>query len=646
MKFLLCLFAISLTAHAAPNDPGRVALDFLEKVRLGKLDLEPGGDTALSAQTVVSKRRQIAKNLERMARDLGDDPLEVGAVKLDDNFAAVLVRKVGGFDPNRLRIFPVALVRRGAEWAAAPVPASFENSGTGYAIELRKRLELLENWMLRQQVTDLELLREQSAGRMREKIGKRLPAENVRNMNYLEITSHFMTACEQSDTISLLGLLGGLATKLPDDWPARLRAIENNFTPSAGARRPWRLLVSPDVARVIVTHDGGESSGSATIACLDPAGTDDGTTPPRIELIDIGISRADDGLWQVNPPQSFFENGKNPDDDPGEGDKNTDLVNEFPAEWIKSNPLKPAASAEKAQQALTEALGNGHFPTLLTLANIDGESQDGARKACIEAAKIGWSIQNPSAICKAVPLAFKAGESVAVGIYHFFSAREPDHFEPRELYFEKSPSGWLWSPRPTIGTRKQLQEWIEAESLPLRDQWQQVLLVESPVIQDIDSLKAPSERDSRQLVEKWLQESRTGDVVSALHLVARLNDPQSDSTVLRNLGYEITGSRRDVAKPAITGIYQGKTWTAVGVRVDQGKKSTFPLYPVLQTANGPRIIIEIDLFASENRGREFLNKVAMERLARLTSTTGELQALVASHQARVETLENKAPHQD
>ena len=110
MKVILVLLVTVIAAQAAPSDPGSAAIDFLEKVRLRKLNLEPGGDTALSPQTADSKKRKIAKSLERLARDLGSDPLEVGAVKLDEDFAAVLVRKVGGFDPHRLQVFPVALV--------------------------------------------------------------------------------------------------------------------------------------------------------------------------------------------------------------------------------------------------------------------------------------------------------------------------------------------------------------------------------------------------------------------------------------------------------------------------------------------------------------------------------------------------------
>jgi hypothetical protein len=639
VKVFLILLAAAMTAKAVPNDPGKVAVDFLEKVRLRKLDLEPGGDTALSAQTAAGKKSQIARSLERMARDLGSDPLEVGAVKLDENFAAVLVRKVGGFDPTRLQIFPVALVKRDTEWTVAPVPASFENSGTGYAVELRKRLEKLENWMLREQVVDLEQLRLQSASRMREKIEVHLSAKDVRQMDSKTFGVKFLEACSRRDLPSMLGFLGGLAQKLPDDWSARLKAVEFTVAAGVAAPRPWRLLTSPNVARVLVEHEGDDRSALISIACLDPAGGGQEATLPQVEVIHFELSKEDNGLWQINPPDSFLRTSK--DSDAGVDEQfDSELSDAFAAKWLEKNPLTPRATAEDAHQAMIAALGNGDFPAILAISKIDGEPSS-ARKACIRAAQIAWSVQNPSAIRHAVPLTLRTTESAAVGLFQFFSAQDPGRFEPTPLYFEKSANGWLLAPQPTHETLGVFQAWVDSETKSWRDRWQNLVLKDSPVLKTIGSLPAPTQAEAEALVKKWLETTRRGDVKAALELVARLDDPKSGVTVLQNLGYEITSSRRSTSEPAITAIHCGKTWTAVGVKIDQVGKSTFPLYPVIQTPQGPRILIEIDLFASQNRGREFLNKAAFGRLKEQSNTANELQNLYSEHQANLGSLPPK-----
>ena len=631
VKFLLVLLAVAMTAHAASSDPGQTAIDFLEKVRQRKLDLTPGGDTALSPQTADEKKRQIARRLDRMARDLGCDPLEVGAVKLDENFAAVLVRKVGGLDPSRLQVFPVALVKRGAEWSAAPLPASFENVGAGYAAALRSRLQVLENWMLREQVVDLERLREQSISGIRRKIEANLPAEELRNLNSKEVGERFMGACERGDLLSVLGFLGGLAAKLPDDWPARLKAADFALTAGSQAPRPWRLLVAPEVARVLVHHEEEDGQALISIACLDPA-----AAAPRIEIIHFELTKDPGSLWQIDPPASFLQAKGNSDEEADDG-LDSDLRDAFPKKWTASHPAEPQATAELAREKLLDVLRNGNFPALLASSKLD-QSPETARKACIQAAQTWWTLHDPAAVHHAMPLSFHADGSTAVAIFQWFSAREPDRLDARALYFEKSPTGWLWNPVPASATQTKFQDWVDSECARWPDQWQRSLWGRCPVLEEIHAIPAPTRDEAQQTVEAWLDATRRGDVEAALRLVARLSDPLSGSTVLQNLGYEIIGSRRGKKKPAIIESYQGKTWTAVGVKSAQDGKAIYPLYPVVLTEIGPRIIVEIDLFASDNRGREFLNKTALQRLAKSNSAAGELQTLYSQYQAKIESL--------
>jgi hypothetical protein len=218
--------ALLVCASGATGDPGDTAVRFLEKVRDQKLNLEPGGDTALAPQTRDPKRREIARRLERMARELDDTPLEVGEIKLDGDIAAVLVRKSSGLDPNRMRVFPIALIREAAGWKPAPLPASFENTGLGYTPSVRRRIEALQEWMLREQVIDLARLRDQSARKIRENIEKSLPVETLRGLGSQQTAERFLSACTRRKLPEILGLLGGLSTPPPDDWTLRLASAE------------------------------------------------------------------------------------------------------------------------------------------------------------------------------------------------------------------------------------------------------------------------------------------------------------------------------------------------------------------------------------------------------------------------------------
>ena len=635
--FFLLLF-FTLGAHAAATDPGKVAIEFLEKVRDGKVNLEPGGDTAMSPQTAVEKRRQIAKRLERVAQDLGRDPLEVGAVQLDENFAAVLIRKVGGFDASRLQVFPVALVKKDEQWEAAPLLASFENSGAGYAVSLRKRIEELENWMLREQVLDLEKLREQSKALLKTRIESRLSSAEFGKFGAKEIGERFVTACESGDLPSLLGVLGGLGTKLPDNWTLRLKSAENAISAGASAARPWRLMVAPGIARVLVHDETNGDTGLISIACLDPA--DFEKKSPHVELLHFELSRSAERLWRIDPPPAFLEKANKATTEEMENsegeDSNPDIANRFPAIWMSKHPAAPQPTAELASRNWLSALNGGNFVSFLAITRLEGA--DGASlKSCIKSAKTWGAVRNGSAEL-ALPLAFKAEANSAVGIYQFLSTKDSEILNAQPVFFEKSPHGWLWTPEPTDATRASLMPWVADQSRNLPNTWQQIVLSGSPIIASVDGLESVSEEVARNCVQSWLNVVRRSDGVQALSQTARLETPRSAAVTLQNLGYEIADSRRSSESPSIISVNRAGPWTTVGVKIIRGSdKPIYPLYTVIKTAQGPRILAEADLFASDNRSRDFLNNEVLKRIMKATSAeaASELRKLLEIHKTAI-----------
>jgi hypothetical protein len=169
---------------------------------------------------------------------------------------------------------------------------------------------------------------------------------------------------------------------------------------------------------------------------------------------------------------------------------------------------------------------------------------------------------------------------------------------------------------------------------PSTQEWQLALLAGSVEVGDLAALPAPGENEARRVVEAWFKATRAGNVESALQLTARLADPKGGASILRNLGHEIIGARRGRTTARVARIQQGRNLTAVGVELEDGETSSFPVYPVIQTLMGPRILVEIDLFAS--RGQNFLNKVALKRLAELGSKDAaeEMKALFTTLEAK------------
>jgi hypothetical protein len=442
VKALYLMLAMALPAMASPKDPATVAVEFLEQVRSGKLNLEPGGDTALSANTDEPKRREIARRLERIATDLGNGSLQASTTKLDDHLAAVLVHNIGGFDPSRLRVFAVALVHRDDAWLPAPVLASFDNSGVGYAPGLRQRLDALEAWMLEQQVLELDAIQQQTAARMRSAINAMLPLDTLRGLEPDAVGRRFLEACAKRQLPAVLGLLGGLQTVLPENWTTRLQAAEAAAAEPQTVPRPWRLLVAPDVLRTVVAQESNADTASLAIACLDPTGTRGNPALPPVELVDLALSKSADGLWQVDPPPAFFLTEK-PDAAAGDADDAPDasLLARYPAALRQSHPLQPLGTAAEAVTALVQALAAPTLQPLISMLDLEGDPHS-ARLGCSRAAGVWGALHDPACVRHPLALGVFETATVAAASFQYFSVRDPDRLDVRVFFFAKPAAGW------------------------------------------------------------------------------------------------------------------------------------------------------------------------------------------------------------
>jgi hypothetical protein len=613
----------------ATGDPGETALRFLEKVRGHELNLEPGGDTALAPHTSTRKRQQIARRLDRMAREIDQTPLEVGAVRLDGELAAVLVCKNGGFDPNTLRVFPIALVRQATGWKPAPVPASFENTGLGYDPSLRKRLAALQDWMLREQVIDLARLREQSAERARREIEKSLPAGTLRALDSKQVAERFLSACDRRSLPEILGLLGGLSVTPPEDWSRRLASADAAMR-SATPARPWRLLASKEVLRAVVHHEEDEETALFSVACLDPSGNTARSSTPKIELLHFELSKSTDGLWQIDPPESFFS-ALEEAEEPGDLEPDAALMDVFADRLLESHPPSPHGNARQAAVDLIASLQAEDPRALLRLIRPVAEPAE-AREHLIRAAQLWGALREFSPPRIGIALTTREEGEQAVAMCQLFSIPNPDRLDLRTFHFRKSAEGWLWIPMPPAEVSDPLQVWIREETRRRQESWQEDLLADCVEIVALPESGAPLEAEAREVVGAWLKAAREGDVETALRFCARLATPGSKTTVLRNLGYEIAGLQRGSRLPAVTAVHREGIWAAVAMESASAEHPSFPLYPLIRTPEGPRILMEIDLIASGSRSRDFLNRTALDRLhGQSPAATAVLKRLFSAH---------------
>jgi len=633
VKRITCIAFICLLSPVFAKGPGQSAIDFLKKVKDGQLNLNPGGDTALRAHTSQDKIKVIRKRLENLAGELDAGQLELGEVREDGEFAAVIVRQLGDFDDSHLQVFPVAMVKAEKGWTAAPVLASFENSVAGYTVPLKKRLSSLENWMMRERVVDLQKLVQQSSERNRERIKNSIVGENLEGSDLVKITRAFLKACEERNQAAVLGFLGGLSVPLPEDWQERVIASRVAVSENAQMEIPWRLLVSPDVIRIPVHEEYTAERGMVSLACLDPRLADSRESIEKLVLFHFDFAKDPQGRWRIDLPGSLLRN--DPDQLFLNEGLDADLLDRFVERLREKEPLHTSATAEEAVEAVIDSLKDGGLWNLMRWVDLSGNPKE-ARVSCAAAATKWWSLNEPESFYAPVRLGFHQEGNLAVASFQWFSMSQVDRFEMEELFFKKVEGGWVWVPEISSVREHVSQEilsnWLKEHGPEWRMTWKETLLGSSLRITSIPLERQVSEVQIRELIEGWYEALEKKDIRKALGFTAWLGEGiEIQLKALRNLSYELGAVSR------ISGIYRSGDWVAAGITSTKSNQTTHSFVPVLMTSEGPRIIPEIDLIAGETRTRDFLNGTSFDRLGAFVGKADleELKGLFKKFQKEV-----------
>lgn len=619
MKPLFLALVLALPATAATSGtPAEAAVSYVEKIRTGQVDLAPGADTAVSPATGQDKREIIAARIKRLSQEIDPGPVEAGPVKQDGDLAAVLVRQTSGFDPGRLKVVAIGLVKKGQEWLAAPVPGSFENTGLGYDEARSNRIAALEQWMLREQVVDLGTMREQSAERLRKEIGAKLPKDALRTEKPSALLKRLLAASAARDQATMLGLLGGLQRELPKDWTERLAAVSRAFAKEA-FDPSWRLLASPGVIRTVMTEDGDDTQATLTLACLDASPESGRGKLPAIRFMDLDMVRDADGLWRIDLPGVLLKGDPaNPHEEEEESDEET--LDTLPAAWRHQFPAAKPATATEASEAVVAALRSGNVESLLPLLDLDGDPPNallGAKRLAL----IWRDLHSPRDLATLLPLGFLEKGDGAAAAYQMFSSRQPGRADIRTLFFIRRNGSWQLAPglRPSDPPQEPLvavKEWADTQGPEWTKNWEDLSLAASPALNQIPAAEGPAEDAARTAFTAWSEAIVKGDIATSIRLTAHFKRDQGTSRLLRNLGFELTGVAKTNQHATILAVIRRGSWTGISARIGKtgDPEATYPLYPMVTTPEGPRVMAEIDLFANGNRTREYLNETSWERL--------------------------------
>lgn len=613
---ILCIIAI---LPALAKEPGQVAVDFLEKVREGKVDLKAGADTALSPHITERKRKLIEESIEHLSSQIGKGKLIAGNVRLDGDFAAVMVTQGGEADQIKLQVYPVALVKGEDGWRAAPMLASFENAVSAYTVSLRERLSGLEAWMMQQRVLEIESLMLRSTEQMRQQIKGSFKTGDLTSTHPVKLLDRFQKAYAEGRQMEVLGYVGGYSENWPSDWEMRMEAIRTAFSAKARARHPWRLLSSPDVIRVVVDESVDDKEALISLACLDPAWVGENRDKESIQLIHFTFTKDEQGNWRLDLPESLLQED-NEAFSASQG-LDDDLLEVFPERLRKTSPPQFAESFEKVEQEVIGLLEHGSVLELMRWVNFDRKSKS-SRDACVLAAQDWWSIHSPGAFRSPVKMGSRVEGDWAVTVFHWFSLSQIEHVEMKPVFFRKVEKGWVWVPGSARNVDPKVGEifagWMKNEQA----QWQANAMKNSlesiPSLARVDLEKNLEDAEIQELAKKWSAALEQNNIRGLFGMSARLGeDGESSHKLFRNLAYELSMAQR--VESQITGIYRRGKWVAAGFAHTEGAEKVFSLMLAVSTDQGLKVLPEIDLISDSSRTRKFLNKVSLDRLKNYVS---------------------------
>lgn len=657
-------------AATAADPPGAAAIAYLESLRDARTGVpqsdEPDLDvTAISKFVGKEKRLRLTRQITLLAEGLDPDlPFQIEDQQTDGELAAVLVRQWQQADPAGPRWFPLAMVLRDGRWLPAPAPGSFENAIYGYDAKLLKRARALERWLMRTRASSSVTLLDQQLAEMRKRMTARLSPDLLRSENPLEIITRFLKACRDRDMDTALALLGGLDTKLPENWSQRHAGVFSGFAgdPAHPLTAPWRLLSHRQAVRTLLTvTPETKDSSTAFIGCLDPTITtrsDFGLEhSPRVAVIALRLRRSDDQQWRIDLPDFLLV----PEQTSGNrrnlfrgnwfsnlvDQSNESRVAQFPRSLQSHWPARPSPDHPTLARRLVEKLESGDFAGLLQLFKL-GDDPEVSVSGHQRAAEL-WSDLHLGGKHGSVILLdqLSSGTTGAV-LLHIFSAERPEVPDIRVLRTVHDKRGWLLAPA--------LLEPADSETDPLLEQlelaqprWEKdaaaKILDPASRLGGLPPDRAPSLRQARSIVTGWRQAIIEGNPKKALGNTAMFDNPRSIQRLLRALGNELVDARRSPHAGDLLAANQSGRWAAVSLRIDSPEGPSFPFYPVVLGDDGPRLLLEISLFHGGNRSRRYLNGTTWSRLADQIpeAAVEELRGLFDQHSDLIDAPDEDQP---
>ena len=635
IRNVLCLAAFALVGTVVPVqaiEPGKAALAFLVDLRdEGRALDELLNDSLLSAHTGEIRRSVISQRLGRVGRYLRDNhyELEVTDERRDGDLAAVILTAVSRHDPLEVDVFALGLrEKKDVRWRVAPVPGSFDNVDLGFDEALEKRAEVLELWMGAERLVRLRALHEKVLGALRERMNGAVPQARIEEADPVQLVTAFVEACREGNLPAAMVLLGQFEEELTEE-DRRLQRVISRGLQGLDDRGYWHLLTSPDVVRVAVQLDGGDDlDAEVALLIFDP---DRGKPVSLVRFVLLYAGKRwtielPNGLRLADADRVTFRGALLRERD---YDEDSRFRNMFEREFEEQHEPSRATTLKEAGARIGKILKEGSLGDFFRFVHRSEDLSESERRTAYRYLGAFWNEfqKNSKAASDGKLLEVIEHGDAGVLVFQLISTAQIERLNLTPLFLIRDENGWAISPGVTTGgnyakldeSKRGRQEEARRRFEEQKDELTRKATAE--LLSHFVEAKAQEgrvvgEREAGQLVQEFRNLLREGKLLESFGCGSLLDPEEGVWEALKAMNYEYRGARQSSTPDREIQVKGGKAWAAVSLRVDSGLgvEPNYPMYLVVATSEGPRIVVDVGLRLATNKGREVLNKRVWERI--------------------------------
>jgi len=668
MRWIPVIFLLSLLPLFG-GEPTKVVLSILEKLKSEKQQPGIPEGIGLSGFAGPKTRSLLTETWNQRASWIRNEGVQFfeGFEKIDGELSAVLVGARSIENPAEAQMLGFALHLEDGEWKVGPVEGRFASMGLGFEKGLRTRMSRLEKWIAIERVTAADRLKDQALKRFNERMAKLVDPQLLKTANPRTVMENFLAAARAGRTDELLVWQGILERDEHDEIPwDDIISITRTGMKNNDARNVWRLLNRPGVMQVLLDGEEDETEKFMLVSFL--SGFPTGQDRKKLRPVIFKVRKRPEG-WRVTLPNYFAKAQENGWDHMEAHQREVHFRDEVNSERMasvyeddhkKQRASSPAEILDRVAKDLFEGTMEKSLPYLFRdPPEEDGESnKKGGKENADEDPGDGepakpedvlidedevdpemervkryrefavWWTQvsgNREGIKVGVKKIDQSGD-LAKGILEILPDSGGLVPEYHSIWLSKDADGWMILPgfrRPLEGLlaeegeadQKKLATREAEIQKQLKEQYLDTLCARVSVLHEgVD--KAVSEELALKTVKEWRKLVFKGDISEILSASAVRKLPENPLNLLKNLRYLVRGAAVAEVPDRILGSRAEGHLRGVSLITDGGRGITMdcPLILVVSTEQGPRILIDSELYLGTNKGKEIRNETILNRL--------------------------------